>query len=66
MEAQGRVKFEGATSISYIRNTITQQLTTTNTTAKAEAEPGRTQEALAGFTKGLKDLYILYQGCFSS
>ena len=45
MEAQWNIKFEGVTSINNIWNT-------TNTTAQAGAEPGRIQEALAGFAKG--------------
>ena len=65
METQGRVKFEGLTSINNVWIITTQQLTTTNATAQAGAEPGRIQEALAGFAKGLKYLYTLYQGCFS-
>ena len=52
METQGRVKFEGVTSTNNIWNITTQQLTTTNATAQAGAEPGRIQEALAGFAKG--------------
>ena len=52
METQGRVKFEGVTSTNNIWNITTQQLTKTNATAQAGAEPGRIQEALAGFAKG--------------
>ena len=52
METQGRVKFEEVTSNNNIWNITTQQLTTTNVTAQAGAEPECIQEALTGFAKG--------------
>ena len=58
METQGRVKFEEVTSNNNIWNIKTQQLTTTNVTAQAGAEPGCIQEALAGFTNGAKQGYF--------
>ena len=51
METQGIVKFEEVTCNNSIGNITTQQLTTINPTAQAGAEPGRIQEALAGFAK---------------
>ena len=66
MEPQGGASVKVVRSINNIWNTTIQHYQQQTQQQQAGAEPGRTQEALAGFAKGLKHLYTLYQGCFSS
>ena len=52
METQGDISLKEQEAPSTSGTQQTQQLTTTNATAQVGAEPGRIQEALAGFAKG--------------
>ena len=52
METQGELNLKEEEAPTTSGTQQTQQLTTTNATAQAGAEPGSIQEALAGFAKG--------------
>ena len=52
METQGEISLKEQEAPTTSETQQTKQLTTTNATEQAGAEPGRIQEALTGFMKG--------------